>query len=1709
MMANEMSEQVEEHGSSPASRGGAGTYIEGELGAFYMLAMLAGIPAHGLPNSQIVRVRFQGTDLGYKLDDLIIHGVGPSGDTLLEIQSKRDLTFSPKDAVYREVAEQIARSQLNDVPEELHFLGIATQRTSRKISGAYQDVLKWASAAETSVQFYKRLNTKGVSNAAMREFESTSRQNLVAGGVVDDDEAIWRVLRRLLILEFDFESSAPLARTHAQMLARQVLADEDVGSSEALLRTLIEISIETGTVGGSLALQELRSKLLAAGFRLVGHREYGPARTKLTDMAEMTLACIGSMVAGVSLPRLEAVAALDEAMDTHRFVEVRGGPGVGKSWVLRNAAERVARQSPVIVLDPVSTPPGGWIAFAQALGIPGTAKGFLSDLAASGGGAIFVDGLDMFTDPGRQRTVSDLLRAASAVPDFSVIATSRKSSDGDAETWLDDNITAGFGGVRQVSVGELSDAEVAVLVEQAPELRLLLEAGHPASKLARNLYRLSQLVKVPNNIEIRTEAALAHLWWKTADSAAPTDVRPAQRILADLALHSLKGGNGIELQSDSNARSHLLGSLTLKEVRRDRLDLYHDVLRDWAIGTYLFEDPSRLDVIDTSGPVSQRVSRGIEFASRLTLELNPDHRVWADLLARLSPEGAHSSWRRQAMLAMTRSEAGFELLEKYSAELLADGGMLLQEIVTTIATVETVATADIMQLPESAKTELMRSHRTDTTGAAMWLLRWVLKHQHEVPLQAIGAVIELVEIQFVLLKWVPSFAQPAATMLFRWLRELDVREAEVTIPADKSAGYWNNDYRRRMVEKLRTTALLLGEFAPDHLKAYLTEVATERDRYKAKDVRLFSQVIAPVAPAELSALIAAVLIDQRDREGRRSSSIDRAFTFADSDFMPPSPAQPPFFDLLQTAPIEGLKLIRTLVAEAVKHHHEGRDPDGDGFTIVFDEVTRFFPCTSTYFWSRDQAREYSVASGLKALEAWGQKRLDDGELVEIVLADILGPEGSCAAYLLVAVDVLLSHFGQCRAQLVPFMGCPELLAVDRMRVSRDQIGLGQGLFDGKEPSGKVTLADLKARTSRQVSLTDALPNYLGDDPAAQALRVRLGSAVEKLEPYESHSNWVDKRFIGRFAQNMLNRDNWIDVGDGKLAYQPPPDEAAHLEQMQQRHAGSAQASETDAQISLAVEGGDHATTATARIAVDFADGDLPDDSDTDSLKSRSTRLIATAMLVARDGDDALLDEHEPWVRQVIDLGLAEKSDRVGGSSEHLRFNRPALATLALIHLWLRKRSKADRDRLISLAARRDCSASVAFAAALPQLIELEPRMLKAATRAAFATCRWRWHSYGEDEAEQQRFNAHQNSAAQSAVAAEIDWLDGGNEPAWPKWPEERPILRRALRMSVPMPTSAEESIADEGEDGDDIEGTSAIHVDSAAAAQWLAMVNDSRKGTISWGHEIVEGYSGWTASVNGIGLPINAEIDREPSEWNLQYFALFAQQLMEAPSDRFEADIQLITQLPDEPFNDVAEIVIQAADALYFNNPQCPPTRPVELRSRLAHRVVTLRQWKYVRDPASLSIGREVAGVVAKMLLNTHNPFNGTNSYLPAALSERLDPLLEPMRPLLPGGPTSFVALCVMNLLLVTPRARHLNFLLDAADEWFERAPDATFWTATSTGRRMVEWFEAAVAEQPELMAPDYPLRNRIDRVLGRLVGVGIAEAHELEKKIISAADSA
>jgi len=51
----------------------AGTHFEGQVGAFYLLAMFSEAPPRGLPGAKIDRIALQLANAGRPLDDVIVH----------------------------------------------------------------------------------------------------------------------------------------------------------------------------------------------------------------------------------------------------------------------------------------------------------------------------------------------------------------------------------------------------------------------------------------------------------------------------------------------------------------------------------------------------------------------------------------------------------------------------------------------------------------------------------------------------------------------------------------------------------------------------------------------------------------------------------------------------------------------------------------------------------------------------------------------------------------------------------------------------------------------------------------------------------------------------------------------------------------------------------------------------------------------------------------------------------------------------------------------------------------------------------------------------------------------------------------------------------------------------------------------------------------------------------------------------------------------------------------------------------------------------------------------------------------------------------------------------------------------------------------------------------------------------------------------------
>ena len=560
----------------PSATGPAGADFEARVGAAQMLAMLKGAPARGLPDVSIERVELQRAADGYPLDDVIIHGRDAGGEpSTLQIQVKREVSFAPKDTVFKDVVSQIAEA----IKDPAFFAGqnamaVATAKATGHITGTYPDLLNRARAHTSARAFMRHLNTPKLYSDDMRTFVATLRGHLKGHGAKDDDETLWQVLRRLQIHFYDFlaeEGSSNEANSHAR--AADILHADAKGNASNLWDAPINRTIQLGAEGGEATAQSL-TEYFRSRFQFEGDPRYHAVRARVADAASLALADVSTTVHGVSLPRTKQIDAVRAAVASGmRFIEIRGEAGLGKSALLKGFVEEIAAESRVLVFAPGRVVARGWDVMKTQLGFGGNVNTFLRDLAADGGGWLFLDNLDFYR-PDEQTTVNDVLRAAAKVPGFIVVATARTRFGLDASSWLAPEAVTALGRASPVIVQPIDDEELELLREAEPRLYGLLAPDHPAGAVTRNLYLLSRLLKLPADAPLPiTEIDMAMAWWaNAAGEAGDATARVRGRVLRELGGRAIHGEITFDVSTtDPTAIDALVETEALSDFGHDRV----------------------------------------------------------------------------------------------------------------------------------------------------------------------------------------------------------------------------------------------------------------------------------------------------------------------------------------------------------------------------------------------------------------------------------------------------------------------------------------------------------------------------------------------------------------------------------------------------------------------------------------------------------------------------------------------------------------------------------------------------------------------------------------------------------------------------------------------------------------------------------------------------------------------------------------------------------------------------------------------------------------------------------------------------------------------------------------------------------------------------------------------------------------------------------
>jgi hypothetical protein len=851
----------------------------------------------------------------------------------------------------------------------------------------------------------------------------------------------------------------------------------------------------------------------------------------------------------------------------------------------------------------------------------------------------------------------------------------------------------------------------------------------------------------------------------------------------------------------------------------------------------------------------------------------------------------------------------------------------------------------------------------------------------------------------------------------------------------------------------------------------------------------------------------------KDGEGDedRRGPFRRPFGYADLDFVPASPAQGPFLELLVHAPEHGLPVIRKLVDHAVLFHTGGRDFGDNAMTVVFRDGSKVvFPWYRTYGWSRDLGSGPAVlASALMALEAYSHGRIEAGEPIDKVIADVIGAPNPPAAYLLVIVDLLLSHWPKSSVAAIPFLACPELLCLDRQRVGADNIEVPDifGLKElQKEPIGLSNIDSLKARPSRRSTLDQFLDFYAREEFSEQReiLADLLRRAAFRLGPPNAQMDLGDAEFMVVHAQNRIDPKNWrkvmVETENGPAEdweYVSPQAESDHLKPLQDESHERQANGRMQAAIRIALNNPARSSQAFGAAAVKWAQEVVskPSENETDKWM-REEAIVTAAAIAARDGGADLITTHGKWIRETFDRAFSGKNDPVHRTRAGLQFNPIAIAFVGMVLLLRNRFAMEDVPILLEAAGDDNPAAAQGFVYVAAALASIDERLPRAVLRCAFAACIKPHREWGLSEKDYAARGEARRREVGPAIEAELAWLKGQrDEPGWPPFKRHPAHPRHGFTFGKGRRERREEDTRPE------------FYTDHQAAALWLgqaASIFDVAKRP--WLRDIVRAYSGWTSVANGSELEEGEDADRTPNEWNYAYFNLLAHCLPGLTTEQIDrVALTPILALPAEAFLDVMTLFLRSVDAVYFSDLGLQEAQAVHIRNALAQRLMKTRDWEWQRRERSTSISTRLGPAIAVLLFNEFNSFQPARCYLLEKGIDRLGPFLPVLAEVMEKGPFLFVATALLNLLEVSPRPEHLPLIVAAGKLWFASDPDdREFWIENAVGRRLCSVIEAILLLDPKLFPSDQPARKDIDALLAILVHLGLPEAHCVEKALRS-----
>lgn len=869
------------------------------------------------------------------------------------------------------------------------------------------------------------------------------------------------------------------------------------------------------------------------GLRFGKRADLHAVSVRLAEAADLALNDIKDEVAGATLSRSKLVDQVYASLETHRVLHIVGAPGTGKSSLLKHAAQQLTTEGRAVVLANGRIIAGGWLSMCHTIGCAVSLEELFNELGCGGGAVLFVDNIDQIEDAAEWATVSDLLAGVAKSPGWRAVVTGAIGND-DWRAKLSPQLQQA--GVAELRVEPIDNAEAAALSEANQALAFILSEGHPAQGIARNLFHLSRMIELgagqgEGSPRIASEVDLARLWWRYGGGRTEDAGRLARKkVLRAMAKQVVAQPIRTIFKTDDFDSATLAELLRFDSLREEtpgaRVAFRHDVLRDWTVGFLLDEEPDLLEGLEKDAPIAVGLARGLEIAARLALDSDPTGARWLALLSSVEGDGRHGSWRRPVLLALPRSEHALDLFGSLKTALLDPDGQRLREIIRLMIAVELVPLAKLIaQVQPSTPIPSGASDLVVPKGIGwVWLIAWL-----GIEARSFASVL-IPDVAKAFRAWLlsrredwPELNASIVDLLFEWLTLIETAMRLRFHDRPGGSPSLRIPHLRDVRDEIRMTVLSFAHLNPSAAERYLRGLDPDATRHDVMPIILgAANSLSQAAPAAFADYALGALIEKEDPDDYygRGRNEWGPFNAHDHHFVAASPGQGPFFELLDHAPADGLRLVRAVVEHATNwvrdRYVEARQPF-PRVTIRFPGAPKSFDGDEAmYFWTRNPVPSSITTSALMALEAWAHREVERGRPFEEVMHDVLGPDGSSIAFVAVAADLALSHWRDARDVAWPMVATPEILEFDDARLVRDLSGVYKSSnFDREASAWRVKRADLEARPSRRSSLSNNIGDYVFHAQPSQleALRAALDQARNEIGKSRARGKTLSMGFM--------------------------------------------------------------------------------------------------------------------------------------------------------------------------------------------------------------------------------------------------------------------------------------------------------------------------------------------------------------------------------------------------------------------------------------------------------------------------------------------------------------------------------------------------------------------------------------------------------------------